>query len=150
MHRSGVNTYFTESQNRLGWERPLRSSSPTSDWSPSCQLDHGTECHIQAFLEQFSLIKSSRDNKKLNFSLYCCCSCCLLNGSCYTTLVVWTDSKIKLSILILCSKQNLNIVLITKCFILILVKLFCRVLKIYFKAWVLQCLFKQNSGTLVC
>lgn len=31
-----------KSQNQLGWKRPPRSSSSTSDWWPTCQQDRGT------------------------------------------------------------------------------------------------------------
>ncbi|RMC15429.1 hypothetical protein DUI87_07620 [Hirundo rustica rustica] len=42
---------ITESRVHLGWERPLRSSSPTNDRTPPCQLDQSTECHVQSFLK---------------------------------------------------------------------------------------------------
>lgn len=42
---------ITESQVQFGWKRPLRSSSPTYDRAPPCQLDHSTECHVQSFLK---------------------------------------------------------------------------------------------------
>lgn len=40
---------LTESQNQSGWKRPLGSRSPTYDWTPPSQLDHGIQCHIQCF-----------------------------------------------------------------------------------------------------
>ena len=45
-HQSSV--LFTEFTESLGWKRPPRSSSPTH--APTPQLNHGTECHIQTFL----------------------------------------------------------------------------------------------------
>lgn len=42
---------ITESQNQLGRRRPLNVLSPTFDWTPPCQPDHGTDCCIQSFLK---------------------------------------------------------------------------------------------------
>lgn len=38
-------------QKHKGWNTPLRSSSPTFDWTPPCKWDHSTECYVQLFLE---------------------------------------------------------------------------------------------------
>lgn len=41
---------ITESENQLGWKRPV-GSSPTYDPTPPCQPDHGTELslsHVQS------------------------------------------------------------------------------------------------------
>lgn len=42
---------YTESQNYLGWKRPLRSLRPAFDQSIPYQLDQSPECHVQFFLE---------------------------------------------------------------------------------------------------
>ena len=38
-----------ESQNREGWKRPLRSSSPTINPTPPCVLNQVLKCHIYTF-----------------------------------------------------------------------------------------------------
>ena len=40
------NNCIIESQNHLGWKRPLRPSSPTINPSPPCLLNHMLKCHI--------------------------------------------------------------------------------------------------------
>lgn len=42
-----------ESQNHLSWKKPLRSLSLAFDWSPPCQINQSTQCHMQMFLECF-------------------------------------------------------------------------------------------------
>lgn len=43
---SGV--YFKESQNQLGWKKPLGSLRPTCDQTPPYHLDRGTQCFVQS------------------------------------------------------------------------------------------------------
>lgn len=38
-------------KNHLGWKSSPRSWSQIFDWTPPCQLDHGTKSQVQSFLE---------------------------------------------------------------------------------------------------
>lgn len=49
--RISSESLITESQDQLGWKRPLRSPSPTYALTPPCQLHHGTKCLFQYFPE---------------------------------------------------------------------------------------------------
>lgn len=42
---------FIQWQKQLGWKRSLGSSSPTYDWAPPCQLDHGTKHYTKSLLK---------------------------------------------------------------------------------------------------
>lgn len=55
--RAHKTTPCQSSQNpRINWKRPLRTSIPTHDWSPRCQLHQSTESHIQLFLQHLPLL----------------------------------------------------------------------------------------------
>ncbi|KAF4794050.1 hypothetical protein TURU_105733 [Turdus rufiventris] len=43
--------FFSELRKPFGWKTPLRSSGPTRRRTPPCRPDHGTECHVELFLE---------------------------------------------------------------------------------------------------
>lgn len=47
-HRCGVRG---PAQNQLGWKKPLRSASSISDPTPPCQVQQGTERHVQSLLK---------------------------------------------------------------------------------------------------
>lgn len=48
-----LHAQIMESQNHLGWKKPLSSLNPDFDWSPHCHLNQSTQYHIQKFLECF-------------------------------------------------------------------------------------------------
>lgn len=41
---------FSRNHSSCGWKTPLRSSRPTCDRTPRCQLDQRTECHASFYL----------------------------------------------------------------------------------------------------